>query len=94
MAVLRLGRFRTGPVGTGEMLSSHAALAPRSRMPFPGSSTCSWRRPATRGEPVCGAGTHPPACRRRYRHARHPAGRAAFSPPKGIATGYAEVVDA
>jgi hypothetical protein len=27
MAVLRLGRFRAGPVGTGEMLTSHAALA-------------------------------------------------------------------
>jgi hypothetical protein len=26
MAVLRLGRFRAGPAGTGEMLTSHAAL--------------------------------------------------------------------
>ena len=52
MAVLRLGRFRTGPVGTGEMLTSHAALAPRSRVPFPGSAACSGQRPATGGGPV------------------------------------------
>jgi hypothetical protein len=31
MAVLRLGRFGTGPVGTGEMLTSHAALADACR---------------------------------------------------------------
>jgi len=29
MAVLMLGRFVTGPAGTQEMLTRHAALAPR-----------------------------------------------------------------
>ncbi len=36
MAVLRLGRFRAGPVGTGEMLTSHAALAAAVEDAFPG----------------------------------------------------------
>ena len=36
MAVLRLGRFRTGPVGTREMLTSHAALAAAVEDAFPG----------------------------------------------------------
>jgi hypothetical protein len=29
MAVLRLDRFVTGPAGTGEMLTRHAAWTPR-----------------------------------------------------------------
>jgi hypothetical protein len=32
MAALRLGRFRTGPVGTGELLTGHAADTRRSSM--------------------------------------------------------------
>ena len=51
MAVLRLGRFRAGQVGTGEMLTVTPPWAPRPRMPFPGSPACSWRRPATRRRP-------------------------------------------
>ena len=94
MAVLRLGRFRTGPVGTGEMLTSHGALAPQSRVPFPGSPACSGQRPATGGGPVwrwdslagvAGGVAGAPGI-------QEPG--AAFSPAKGVAVGYAEVVDA
>ena len=35
MAVLSLGRFRTSPAGTGEMLTSHAALAAAVAGAFP-----------------------------------------------------------
>ena len=36
MAVLRLGRFRAGPAGTGEMLTSHATLGAAVEDAFPG----------------------------------------------------------
>jgi hypothetical protein len=36
MAVLRRGRFRAGPAGTGEMLTSHAALGAAVEDAFPG----------------------------------------------------------
>jgi len=93
MAVLRLGHFRAGPAGPGEMLTSHAAALAavedalsRAHRHAVGKG----RRPEGTG----GAGTHSPARRRRCRRARHPGARAAFSPAKGIATGCAEVVDA
>jgi hypothetical protein len=93
MAVLRLGHFRAGPAGPGEMLTSHAT---------PGAAvedalSRAHRHAAGKGrqpEGTGGAGTHPPARSRRCRRARHPAGWAAFSPAKGIATGRPEVVDA
>jgi hypothetical protein len=94
MAVLRLGRFRTGPAGTGEMLTSRAALAAAVEDAFPGLIDMQLAKAGDQGVNRCGAGTHSPASRRRRRRARHPAGRAAFSPAKGIAAGYAEVVDA
>jgi hypothetical protein len=36
MAVLRLGCFRAGPAGTGDMLARHAALAAADEDAFPG----------------------------------------------------------
>ena len=65
MAVLRPGRFGTGPVGTGELLTSHAVLAAAVEGAFPMLIEMPLATPATRGGPVYGAGTHSPACRRR-----------------------------
>ena len=39
MAVLRPGRLRTAPAGTGDMHASYAAPAAAVETPFPGSST-------------------------------------------------------
>ena len=36
MAVLRVGLFRAGPAGTGEMLTSHATLGAAVEDAFPG----------------------------------------------------------
>ena len=84
MAVLRLGRFRTGPAGNGEMLTSHAALAAAVKDAFPGVidmqvapvSGASGAQAALPARPEC------------------PGAGAAFSPAKGIRIEYAEVVDA
>jgi hypothetical protein len=81
MAVLRLGRFRAGPAGTGEMLTSHATLGAAVEDAFPGSPACSWQRPATGEGPVWRwdslAGVQPavparPASRRPGPHFRPP----------------------
>ena len=95
MAVLRPGRFRTGPAGTGEMLTSHAAPAAAVENAFPGliemqlAKADDQRRDRwlalglTRQR--AGGVADPPGI---------PQAGAAYSPAKGIATGYAEVVDA
>ena len=49
MAILKLGRFRTGPAGTGDMHASHAAPAAAVENAFPGLIDISSRRPTTRG---------------------------------------------
>ena len=49
MAVLKLGRFRTGPAGTGDMHASHAAPAAAVENAFPGLIDISSRRPTTKG---------------------------------------------
>lgn len=85
MAVLRLGRFRTGPAGTGEMLTSHAALAAAVEAAFPDmqlakagdrrwTSVWRWDSLAT----VQGALPARPASRNPGPHSR---------PAKGIAVG-------
>ena len=82
MAVLRPGRFRTAPAGTGDMHASHAAPAAAVENAFPGLIDMPLATPATRGGPVYGAGTHSPACRRRGRRpaSRRPEPRS--RPPK------------
>lgn len=81
MVVLRLGRFRAGQVGAGEMLTNHATLGAAVEDAVPGSPACSWRRPVTRREPVWRwdslAGVQPalparPASRRPGPHSRPP----------------------
>jgi len=67
MAVLRLGRFKTGPGGTREMLTGHAALAVAVKDALPGLIEMPLATPAAKGGPVYGAGAHSPACRRRCR---------------------------
>ena len=89
MAVLRLGRFRTGPAGNGEMLTSHAALAAAVKDAFPGVIDM-------QVAPVSGAGDSRASGAQAALPARPecPGAGAAFSPAKGIRIEYAEVVDA
>jgi hypothetical protein len=95
MAVLSLGRFRAGQVGTGEMLTSHAALGAAVEDAFPGLTGMQL---AKAGDPeVAQRMALGLTCRRAAGVAGAPGipqARAAFSPAQGIATGYAEVVDA
>ena len=94
MAVLRLGRFRTGPAGTGEMLTSHATLAAAVEDAFPGLTGMQLAKAGDRRRTGVALGL----TRRRAGGVAGapgiPQAGAAFSPAKGIATGYAEVVDA
>ena len=95
MAVLRLGRFRTGPAGTGDMHASHAALAAAVENAFPGLTDMQLAKADDQRRDRCMALG---LTRRRAGGVADPPGTpqagAAFSPAKGIATGYAEVVDA
>lgn len=95
MAVLRLGRFRAGQVGTGEMLTSHATLGAAVEDAFPGLT----------GMQLAKAGDPEVAQRMALGLIRQravgvvgapgiPQARAAFSPAQGFAVGYADVVDA
>jgi hypothetical protein len=75
MAVLGLGCFRAGWAGTGEMLTSHATLGAAVEDAFPGLTGMQLAKAGDRRGDRCDAGTHSPACSRRCRRARHPAGR-------------------
>lgn len=95
MAILRLGRFRAGPAGTGELLTSHAALAAAVEDAFPGLTDMQLAKAGDRRwtggwrwDSLAGVQAAFPAC------PASPQAGAAFSPAQGIATRYAEVVDA
>ena len=95
MAVLKLGRFRTGPAGTGDMHASHAAPAAAVENAFPGLIDMKLAKADDqRRDRWLAMGLTP----RRAGGVAGPPGTpqagAASSPAKGIATGYAEVVDA
>ncbi len=94
MAVLRLGRFRAGQVGTGEMLTSHATLGAAVEDAFPGLTGKQLAKAGDRR----GTGAALGLTRRRATGVAGapgiPQARAAFSPAQGVAVGYAEVVDA
>lgn len=94
MAVLRLGRLRTGPAGAGKCSQVTPHWPPPVEDAFPGSSKCSWRRLAARGGPVHGAGDSLASVQAALPAPGITQAGAAFSPAKGITTGYAEVVDA
>jgi hypothetical protein len=94
MAVRRLGRFRTGPVGAGEMLGGHGALAAVGEDAFPGLVVMHHAKADNRQwsgmwlwDPLAYVQAALPA-----RDVPEPG--TAFSPATGIAVGYAEVVDA
>ena len=92
MAVLRLGRFRAGQVGTGEMLTSHATLGAAVEDAFPGLTGMQL---AKAGDPEVAQPMALGLIRQRAVGAPGiPQARAAFSPAQGIAVGYADVVDA
>jgi hypothetical protein len=94
MAVLRLGRFRAGPAGTGEMLTSHATLGAAVEDAFPGLTGMQLAKAGDRR----GTGVAPGLTHRRAAGVAGAPGiqepGSAFSPAQGIATRYAEVVDA
>jgi len=94
MAVLSLGRFRAGQVGTGEMLTSHATLGTAVEDAFPGLTGMQLAKAGDRR----GTGVALGLTRRRAAGDAGvpgiPQAGAAFSPAQGIATRYAEVVDA
>jgi hypothetical protein len=94
MAVLRLARFSTGPVGTREMLTSHAALAAAVEDAFPGLIYKQVAKAGDQRRDLC------MALGLTRQRAGGVAGApgipqvgAAVSPAKGITTGYADVVD-
>ncbi len=95
MAVLRLGRFRAGQAGTGEMLTSHATLGAAVEDAFPGLTSMQL---AKAGDPQVARRMALGLTRRRAAGVAGvpgiPQAGAAFSPAQGIATRYAEVVDA
>jgi hypothetical protein len=95
MAVLRLGRFRTGPAATGEMLARHAALAAAVEDAFPGLIDMPL---ATAGDQKRDRCVAPGLTRQRAGGVAGapgmPQAGAVFSAAKGTAVGYAEVVDA
>ena len=94
MAILRLGRFRAGPADTGEMLTSHATLGAAVEDAFPGLTGMQLAKAGDRR----GTGVALGLTRRRAVGVADapgiPQAGAAFSPAQGIATRYAEVVDA
>ena len=93
MAVLGLGCFRAGPADTGEMLTSHATLGAAVEDAFPGLTGMQLAKAGDRRGPVALGLTHPRAGGVAGAPGIPQAG-AAFSPAQGIATRYAEVVDA
>ena len=94
MAVLRVGLFRAGPAGTGEMLTSHATLGAAVEDAFPGLTGMQLAKAGDRR----GTGVALGLTRRRAVGVADapgiPQAGAAFSPAQDIATRYAEVVDA
>jgi hypothetical protein len=94
MAILRLDRFKASPVGIGEMLTSHAISGAAVEVAFPGLIGMQLAKAGDRR----GIGAAPGLTRPRAAGVAgapgNPQAGAAFSPTQGIATRYAEVVDA
>jgi hypothetical protein len=86
MAVLRLGRFRASPAGTGEMLTSHATLGAAVEDAFPGLTGMQLAKAGNRR----GTGVALGLTRRRAVGVAGapgiPQAGTAFSPAQGIAT--------
>ena len=87
----QVGRFRAGGADTGKMLIRHAALAAAVEDAFPGLIEM---QPATRGGPMYKRWDSLASVQAALPAPGIPRARVAFSPAKGIATGYPQVLDA
>ena len=95
MAVLGLSCSRAGArPAPGEMLTSHATLGAAVEDAFPGLTGMQLAKAEPEEEPVAGAGTGWGASTGSAGAPGIPQAGAAFSPVQGIATRYADVVDA